>query len=412
MKKNLILSLMAIASLGLTISSCSDNEEKIPTVETAKYAVTLDLPLNVENPQLTSATATLTNVATKDQYTTSNFRKVGEQYADTLTLPVGSYTVSVQGAVSYTVDGTTVTSDVKASRENVSVVASTDNQSVTLALNTFHAQDGLVISEIFFTGTLTAEGKQYSYDQYFKIGNNSDSTLYLDGVAIVESAFLTTTKYDYSPNLMEQAISADAVYCIPGSGKDYPIAPGEEVLIALNAKNHQELSSTSIDLSAAAFEFYDESTSAKVTDDDNPNVPNLDKWYCYTKSIFMLHNRGFKAYAIARPTVDADTFIKNYLYTATWQMESKGQVYDRSGEYYKIPNAWVLDAVNLSVEDSYKWNVVSTSLDAGWTHCGSIDNDKTRYGKAVVRKKSGTKWIDTNNSTNDFEADATPSMMQ
>jgi len=411
MKKYLFLSLMAAAMTGLAFTSCSDEDDVTPTVQTAKYAVTLDLPLNVNEPELTSATATLTNVATKEKYPATNFRKVGDQYADTLTLPVGTYNVDVQGKVSYTVDGTSVTSDVKASRENVSVVANVDNQNVTLALNTFHAQDGLVISEIFFTGTLTAEGKQYSYDQYFKIGNNSDSTLYLDGVAIVESAFLTTTKYDYSPNLMEQAMSADAVYCIPGSGTEHPIAPGEEVLIALNAKNHKELSANSIDLSSAAFEFYDESSSASLTDDDNPNVPNLDKWYCYTKTIFILHNRGFKAYAIARPTVDADTFINDYLYEATWQMETNGKVIDRNGKYYKIPNAWILDAVNLSVESNYAWNVVSASLDAGWTHCGSIDQDKTRYAKAVVRKKDGTKWVDTNNSTNDFEADATPSMM-
>ena len=64
------------------------------------------------------------------------------------------------------------------------------------------------------------------------------------------------------------------------------------------------------------------------------------------------------------------------------------------------------------IAGSYQWNVVSASLDAGWAHCGSIDNYKTRFSKAVVRKKSGNKFIDTNNSTEDFESDATPTLLK
>ena len=79
---------------------------------------------------------------------------------------------------------------------------------------------------------------------------------------------------------------------------------------------------------------------------------------------------------------------------------------------YKLPNSWIIDAVNLSVAASYQWNVVSASLDAGWAHCGSIDADKTRFSKAVVRKKSGIKFIDTNNSTEDFESDAKPTLFK
>jgi len=412
MKKHLIFPLIAAAMTGLAFTSCNDEEEVTPVAQTAKYAVTLDLPLSVENPVLTAATATLTNVATKEKHTATNFRKADGQYADTLTLPVGTYNVDVQGTVSYTVDGTPVTSDVKASRENVSVLASDEGQSVTLALNTFRAQDGLVISEIFFTGTLTPEGKQYSDDQYFKIGNNSDSTIYLDGLAIVESAFLTVDKQSYTPDIMDRAMSVDAVYCIPGSGKEHPLAPGEETLIALNAKNHKEFNSQSMDLSAADFEFYDESENPSYTDEDNPNVPNMVNWYDYSASYFGLHNRGFKSYAIGRPSVDVETFMKDYLYTYTYVFTYGEYSFDMDGEAYKFPNEWIIDAVNLSIESDFQWTVTSAALDAGWTHCGSVDKDQSRYGKAVVRKKNGTKWVDTNNSTNDFEADASPTMLK
>lgn len=32
------------------------------------------------------------------------------------------------------------------------------------------------------------------------------------------------------------------------------------------------------------------------------------------------------------------------------------------------------------------------------------------FGKAVIRKRNGNHFIDTNNSTNDFNADVTPSL--
>ena len=86
--------------------------------------------------------------------------------------------------------------------------------------------------------------------------------------------------------------------------------------------------------------------------------------------------------------------------------------FDMDGEAFKIPNDWIIDAVNLSVASEYKWNVTSSALDAGWAHCGSVDKDQSRYGKAVVRKKQNGKWVDTNNSTNDFESDAQPTLFK
>ncbi len=406
---------MAAAAATALFCACSDDDGNggVGTPMT-RYGVVLDMPLDVNAPTLTRATATFTNVNTKQTYTADGFTKLGEQYTDTLDLPQGTYNVTVEGDISYTIGAdagaTATTSPVKATRENLKVDGTAP--SLTLGLNTWNAQEGLVITEIFFTGTLTPEGKQYSDDQYFKIGNNSDSTLYLDGLAIVESAFLTTDKQDYTPDIMAQAMTVDAVYCFPGSGKDHPIAPGQEVVVALNAVNHKEYNPQSIDLSRADFEFYDESQNPSFTDTDNPDVPNLVNWYDYSLSYFSLHNRGFKSYALARPTVDAATFMSEYKYTYTWVFSFGEYVFDMDDEGFKVPNSWIVDAVNLSVASDYQWIVTSPSLDAGWTHCGSVDQDKTRYGKAVVRKRESGKWIDTNNSTNDFEADAVPTLLR
>ncbi len=236
--------------------------------------------------------------------------------------------------------------------------------------------------------------------------------MYADGLAIAESEFLTVIKQDYTPDLMNQAMTVSAMYVIPGTGKEHPVKPGEELVLAVNAKNHKEINSNSIDLSKADFEFYDKSSNPNISDDDNPNVPNLLSWTTSSATYFVMHNRGFKAYAIAKPQVDRETYTSKYLYKYSWVFTFKGQAYPMSDEACFLPNTWIVDAVNLSVQSDYKWGVVAATLDAGWTHCGSVDKDKTRYGKAVVRKKAGNKWVDTNNSTNDFNADAKPTLFK
>jgi hypothetical protein len=185
------------------------------------------------------------------------------------------------------------------------------------------------------------------------------------------------------------------------------------LLLALDAKNHKELNANSVDLSKADFEFYDESSDPHFSDDDNPDVPNLDSWYNYSLSYFILHTGGYKTYALARPEVNKDTFLANYRYTYTYDFLSpNGTTFKMKGVGFKLPNAWIVDAVNLSVPGSHKWNIVSSKLDAGWTYCGKVAQDKNRYGKAVRRKRAGTKFVDTNNSTNDFTPDTIPSLLE
>ena len=406
--------ILAFIAVSVIFASCKDNDNENEVEQNVKFAMSLDMPLNINSPSLTGATATLTNVQTKKTYVAKNFRKAGTQYVDTTEVPEGNYTLDIRGGISYNLDTTIVNTSVKATESNVIVNKTSTGNDVshkTIALNTYNAQDGFVISELFFTGTLTPEGKQYSNDQYIKIANNSDSVLYADGLAFVESSFMTVSKFDYTPDIMNQAMTIDAIYIIPGNGKDHPIKPGQEITLALNAKNHKEINANSIDLSNADFEFYDVSSNPKFSDDDNPNVPNLVNWYDYSNTYFTLHNRGYHSYAIAKPETDKETFLRNYYYKYSYVMSSNGNSYTINNGY-KLPNSWIIDAVNLSIAASYQWNVVSASLDAGWAHCGSIDADKTRFSKAVVRKKSGNKFIDTNNSTEDFESDATPTLLK
>jgi len=405
MKKIGLWSAMALLAATMTFTSCSED-----SIALTPATLNIEMPMGIENVKLNNGVATLTNVNSKEVYTVSNITSSNGVFTGTVNdVPVGTYNVNLTGDIEFTKNGVNGSSKIDQTIENVAIAEG--NANVKFSVNTFSAEGGLLISEIYFTGSTTPEGNQYNNDQYLIISNNSDVTLYADSVAIIESAFLTTTKQDYTPDIMKDTASVDAIYMIPGSGKDVAVEPGKSLVIALNGKNHLEANSNSLDLSNADFEFYDESSNPNYLDEDNANVPNLDKYYCYTLTYFGLHNRGFKSYAIAKMQGDKEEFLNKNFYQAAYVFTFGEFSFDKSTDAYKIPNSWILDAVSLSVESVYQWQVFASSLDAGWAHCGSIDHDKTRYNKAVVRKKdSNGKWIDTNNSTNDFESDATPSL--
>lgn len=309
-----------------------------------------------------------------------------------------------------------VEADVRAQASGVTVTAS--SAPITLKAFAIVPTNDLIISELYFAGSLQTSGNQYNGDQYFKLYNNTDHTIYADGVTIFESQFLTTQKFNFTPDIMDEAVSVDALYTIPGSGRDYPIEPGRSILVADIAIDHRTINPNSIDLSHADFEWYDESTDPRNADIDNPAVPNLDKWYCYTYTVWILHNRGFKAYGIARIPVDKDTYLANYRYTYTYDQVTAAGTFPMSRDCYKLPNSWISDVVTLSVASEYKWNVCAPALDSGWTHCGSIDGDKNRYFHAVRRKLAyiaddgRAVLCKTNNSGHDFNPMVTPSEIE
>ncbi|MDD4819767.1 MAG: DUF4876 domain-containing protein [Flavobacteriales bacterium] len=402
------LAVALIATLGsMLLLSCSKGNNA--TKDTA-FAVAMNLPENASDAVITSAEGSFTNVLT-GAVTTSNTVTDGKI---NVTLPEGTYNIVINGEIQYTLDGVTVKGSVQATRENVAVIAPQEqNITPTSSVELFfhNSQSGFVIEEIFFTGTSTPEGKQYNGDKYFKITNNSDQTLYADSLAIIESAFLTTTKYEYTPDIMSQAMAVQAVYVIPGTGKDVPVEAGKSLIICDNAIDHTAANINSFVLTNADYEWYDQSSIASVQDIDNPNVPNLDKYYCYTNSIWGPHNRGFCSYAIAKMEVSKEDFLANYTYNAEYTMVLPAGNFGMTKKCYKVPNSWIIDAVNLSVASEYQWIVTDPSLDMGWTYCGTVNMDATRYGKSVIRKTlANGKLKDTNNSSDDFTAEALVSL--
>ena len=410
MKKILFTDILMMLTTVLCLTSCS-SDDPIPVIPNA--VVTLEIPSNLENTVLSGATATLTNVQTQQVTTVDGtlFTKEGNDYKVMLNnLEAGTYNVTINGLLEFTMNGVAGQKDFEVKSENV--VLNETNTSMKMTVSTFTAQGGFVISEIFYTGTTTSEGRSYSGDQYIIITNNSDVTLYADSIAVLESAFLTTTKEDYTPDIMSTHFSVQACYMIPGTGKSVPVEPGKSLKLAVNAIDHTAEQAGSINLSDADFEFFDETSNPNFTDPDG-QAPNLDKWYCYTATIYQFHSRGFNSMAIAKMKTSKEDWLQNYVYDATYLFTfgDFSREMTKSG-IYKVPNEWILDGVNLSVESVREWNVLDASIDAGWTYCGKVDRDETRFNKSVIRKQDANgKYIDTNNSTNDFIPEAPASLL-
>ncbi len=409
MKKNIFLSTMMLLAMSVAFVSCSSDDAPVMV---KNGTVTLEMPINVTQVTMNSFSGTATNVQSGKVTTLPTPVKVGDDYVITIPeLEEGKYNIAAKGNISFLKGGIAGKTDFEVSSDGVEV--SEKSSSVKMAVNSFQAEGGFVVSEIFFTGTTTPEGKQYSGgDAYIIIANNSDVTLYADSIAVLESQFLTNDKQDYTPDVMNEAFSVEAVYMIPGNGTSVAVEPGKHLTLAINAINHKEANVNSMDLSNADFEFYDESSNPNYTDPDG-KAPNLDKWYCYTATVFSFHNRGFHSIAIAKMRTDKETWLKDYAYTAEYTFTFNEYSFPMSTDTYKVPNTWILDAVNLSVESEFQWIVTSSALDAGWTYCGKVDRDQTRYNKAVVRKQGADgKYVDTNNSTNDFIPEAQPTLLK
>lgn len=298
---------------------------------------------------------------------------------------------------------------------------------VTVDQNYRNVEPGeLVIEEVYFTGSPIEGSNRPSSDQYIKITNRADHTVYADRVMFVTS-FITGTitsvgaYYEYPA--LEDGLAVENMYVIPGDGDDYPLQSGESMVLALAAIDYTasygsgddkvDGNPNAIDLSHADFEFYDENDI--YPDTDNPDVPNLEIWFKASATVTTLHQRGFESYALCIPPYNetAQSILDQRHWTGQFTFYFNEYVIPRkldSQDVWVLPGEWVLDAVNCSLADVWYQNPWPAAFDAGWTYCGAYDGDPARFGKSVRRKVEDGVLADTNNSTNDFMPNATPSL--
>ncbi|MDO4692856.1 MAG: DUF4876 domain-containing protein [Porphyromonadaceae bacterium] len=279
--------------------------------------------------------------------------------------------------------------------------------------------DHLIIQEIFHAGNWHPRGYYTKDDTYIKIHNPTNKTMYLDGMALLMTPFSSNRQLELSKDcdFRETHVAVDKLVQFPGKGQEYPVEPGKAVLVAHTAVDYTKdgddgtaANPNSFDLSIADFEWL---TKEQIEEDDrkdNTKVPNLsviyvgDTFFDQRAAGFAIHS-GTGLLALVKLGVPAKDLEKEeYKWECTWNQASGGHSHGGNGTYLKIPNAWIVDAVNLCPKEGFKWYIVSRTIDAGWTSAMSHRPSRRKpHGLALVRKHDGKNFVDTNNSTVDFE---------
>ncbi len=441
---------LSIASEGETVQvSVTSNQEW--TVSASESWITLGQTAGSGSATLSVSVAPFTEAAARSGQITVSSEMLQQVIAVVQSAPVapaepsknsfkaialgGTFEVEVPKGYTFTVNSSADWITTEAAENGISVTVApyanaTENRSgkvevlfgtsvlaeATIEQSYRNVEPGeLLIEEIYFTGSPIEGSTNSSDDQYIKLTNNSDHTIYADHVMFVTS-FITGTissvgaYYEYPA--LEDGLAVENMYVIPGDGDDHPLAPGESLILALAALDYTD--TMGINLSKADFEFYDE--NEYWPDTDNPDVENLEIWFKASATITMLHKRGFESYAICLPPYgeSAESILENRHWTGTFTFYFNEYVIPReldTQDVWVIPGEWVLDAVNCSLKDSFYQNPWPAAFDAGWTYCGEYDGDLARLGKSVRRSVNAEgKLVDTNNSTNDFTPNATPSL--
>lgn len=274
---------------------------------------------------------------------------------------------------------------------------------------------GLIFSEIFFSGTLNSDNKQYDDDKYIIIVNSSLTTpQYLDGLVFVRSGHMSNLKYNAKPKPdIENTLLVDLALQFPGNGTDYPVGPGERIVICQSAINHRTPNPNSADLSTANFEWVDDKSALAHDMPNNPAVPDLLPLYTNdTQGDFgwSMNSNGGHGYGLIRPAwTDAASYINNPANIQRWRYDvvsGPHHLPNVPGDpYLKIPNGWIVDFVTTGLRNDKEWEIVSPLVDRGMACVADNHNSDSRYFLAVKRKVNGKgEWVDTNNSSDDFEA--------
>lgn len=337
------------------------------------------------------------------------FENFAEGYKIEQTLKNGTNKIDklIPGLYSIIISGvTTVDGDdfyLSGSKINHLIIQNDEN----IDINVNGASVGpLAFSEVFFAGT----NPFYFRNQFYEITNNSNETVYLDGLyfANLTPSTATTTLPVWPAEDAGNYVYAERIWQIPGNGTDYPLAPGESFSIAQFAANHklpQYSPDSPIDCSTSEFEF-------NMNNANFPDQPATDM-----KHIFYNGLAGKGSLPQYLTSVFGGAFVifkpkDNALYDPVNnpQLKTRNLGSTSTSLFAKIPITYIIDAIECGHnENMIAAKRVASVVDAGMTYVGATYNSKGVRRKKIGSRENGTPILqDTNNSTEDFERMVTP----
>ena len=304
--------------------------------------------------------------------------------------------------------------------------------------------DHLIIKEVFYVGhywyrDVRAWGmknlnQMYNDDQYIAIFNPTDEVKYLDGLALCVNAIEPSKAIQFAPkdDFVNRYYGASGISYFPGKGNDYPVKPGQTIIVAKYAIDHkakfeadlegEDLSmygglNAFLDLSKADFEWTN--SNYDPGQKNNPNVPDMNAILTSTDASGNIgpayefsHISESNGIALIKLPWTPEEFKKNYAETK----DSKGYLHyitvtsSAFGDFYaiEIPFECVIDCITICPRRMFQMR--PSKLDRGYNAVTDVSFSSLKQsdypissGLALIRKWDGKKFVDDNNTTADFE---------
>ena len=111
--------------------------------------------------------------------------------------------------------------------------------------------DHLIIKEVFYVGHywyrdvrawgMKNQNQMYNDDQYIAIFNPTNEVKYLDGLALCVNAIEPSKAIQFAPkdDFVNRYYGASGISYFPGKGADYPVKPGQTIIVAKYAIDHK-----------------------------------------------------------------------------------------------------------------------------------------------------------------------------
>ncbi len=291
--------------------------------------------------------------------------------------------------------------------QNVTLVESvtTANDKYTISIKPQRAS-ALCIREMYYAGSPGG----YFRDQFYEIYNNGGDVVYLDHLCLAHLVpeYATASLPEWpAEDGVDKYTYAKTLWQIQGDGDDYPLQPGESIVLAQEAADHTKIETWAgfglIDTSRVEWECWS-GNEQRI----NPEVPDLPYvfWSGWIMTMQWLTSVDGSAMALYQPGENLE-FGSDY-----WQVGTTTQVMVGQGgqQYVRIPVEKVYDAVEcIPTMADLDMKRIPGILDSGATSVDGYYNGKSVSRKvAEYREDSTPIFQDTNNSTNDFEVCDTP----
>ena len=294
------------------------------------------------------------------------------------------------------------------------------------------SEDSTSAAETTSTRAASSAKRYYSRvdnDQYITIYNPSKQTLYLDSLAIVTNQIDPRIIFEFAPgdNFVNSYYGVNSIMCFPGKGKDFPVKPGQTIVIVNHAVDHAkdyekyleengenlkeyEGIDQFLDLSKADFEW-----SPSTDKNNNPNVPDLMPISSGRAMATVAEAVGlalvrlpwspatFAQFAKRDAEADKKSKVKNpihYINVTNTHLKDFLAV--------EIPFDKVVDCMTICPRKRFQMR--PSKLDKGFL--GVNEEDFSSYnnenilkvmGLSLQRKFDGKGFVDTDNTTTDFE---------